>query len=137
MRKFFLLCLLTGFLSCENKKADKETNTADTSVAAPPTTNPPGVEMQKADPLMDTLLKIPFIMKSNNYIDSLTNHQHGISFLTDTLDQSYEIKAGYNGPERFETYHHLSVDKKTMEIKVLEPVEGEYIPLKDYLKNNQ
>lgn len=136
MRIILLLCLLTGILSCGDKKPAPETKPEDT-VTVPPPSNPPGVEMQKADPLMDTLLKLPFIVKSSRFIDSMTAQQHGISFITDTLENSYEIQAGFNGLDRFETYYHLSIDKRTMEIKVLDPVEGDYIPLRDYLKNNQ
>jgi hypothetical protein len=136
MRVAILLICILFLAGCGQSKNGKETNTKDTTLS-PPADPPPGVSMEKADPVMDTLLKLPFIVKSNRFIDSMTAQQHGISFITDTLENSYEIQAGFNGLDRFETYYHLSIDKKSMEIKVLDPVEGDYIPLKDYLKNNQ
>lgn len=136
MRTVLLLTSLLGLLSCGPQKNGGEAVQADT-IPLPPQAPPPGITISPADPVMDTLLKLPFIVKSNRYIDSLTRQKQGISFMTDTLENTYEIRAGYNGPERFETYYHLSVDKKTLEIKVMDPIGGDYMPLKDYLINNQ
>jgi hypothetical protein len=46
------------------------------------------------------------------------------------------VKAGYNGAERFETYYHFSVDPKTLEIKILDIISGDYISLEEYIKSN-
>lgn len=131
---FFGLCLIV-ICSCGQPKKGEEPTRNDTGYA-PPATPPVGIGMSPADPVMDTILKLPFIIKSSHYIDSISQHRQGISFMTDTLESTYEIRAGYNGPERFETYYQLSVDKKTLEINVLDPVEGDYVPLIDFLLKN-
>jgi hypothetical protein len=84
--------------------------------------------------ILDTLNELPFVKESNRYVDSLTNHQHGIAYLTDTTDKEYNITAGYNGPERFETYYIFSVDKKTRAIKVQDVISGEMVTADEFEK---
>lgn len=134
--RYLIAALMILLIACNNKSSTPEITNTDTP-APPPSDPPPGVLMEKADPVLDSILKLPFIVKANQAIDSFTQHKQGIAFLTDTLPESFEIRAGYNGPERFETYYHLSVDRPSLEIKVLDPVEGEYLPLKDFLKKDQ
>lgn len=130
----FISCLL--FLSCNNNAKEQPTDRQDTSIVivkeATGSDEPP-----EADTITDTLMKLPFIVKSNAYIDSISNHQHGIAFMSDTTDAVISVRAGYNGAERFETYYDFVIDRKTGEIKIMDPVEGDYITLKEYLKNNQ
>ena len=47
------------------------------------------------------------------------------------------VQAGYNGTGRFETYYRFFVNPKTMDIKVYDPVEGEKLTLKEYLKTQK
>lgn len=137
MKSLFLAILLFTF-ACNNKKEENpetETGKDTTAITAPVTEEP--MPVAKEVSVTDTLLTIPFIIRSNNYIDSFSNHRHGIAFITDSTEQAYQVKAGYNGDDRFETYYDFEIDKKTREIKVMDPVEGDYVPLKDYLRNNQ
>lgn len=136
--RLILFTLVFLAFACNNKKQDNpetETGKDTTAVTAPMNEEP--MPVAKEASVTDTLLTIPFIIKSNNYIDSFSNHRHGIAFITDSTEQTYQVKAGYNGDDRFETYYDFEIDKKTGEIKVMDPVEGDYIPLKTYLKNNQ
>ena len=86
------------------------------------------------------LLKLPFVIKSNNYIDSFSNHTHGIAFMLDEATKNetdISVQAGYNGAGRFETYYRFFVNPKTMDIKVYDPVEGKKLTLKEYLKTQK
>src|SRR5882672_2065753 len=51
----------------------------------------------------DTLIKIPFVKKTNSYIDSFSHHEHSIAYIMDSTEKGISVMAGYNGPERFET----------------------------------
>lgn len=136
MKRIFIFFTTLAILSC---KGNSDTKTGDSQDSPDTGTRTDTVTEQRpaADPVADTLMKLPFIIKSNQYIDSLSNHRHGIAFIADTTDQEINVKAGYNGAERFETYYHFTIDRKTGEIKIMDMVKGDYIPLKDYLKNNQ
>ena len=82
-------------------------------------------------------MKLPFVTKSSNYIDSFSNHKHGIAFMMDEPQENepdISVQAGYNGGERFETYYRFFVNPKTMEIKVYDPVEDKKLTIKEYLK---
>ena len=87
--------------------------------------------------ISDTLMKLSFIQKTNIYIDSLTGHRQGISFMPDTVDNTISVMAGYNGPERFETYYHFTIDPKTFDIKILDEMNGEFVSIDEYLKNHR
>ncbi len=87
--------------------------------------------------IVNNLLKLDFVLKSNLYIDSLTEHRQGISFIKDSTGGNAEvisILAGYNGPQRFETYYHFYLNTKTKEIKVYDPVSDKALSVKEYLK---
>lgn len=137
MKKILLFSCALFFLACNNSKDKKENGNQDTAAVTRQAELTHDQPPPAVVPVTDTLMKLPFIIKSNHYIDSFSNHRHGIAFISDTTGQEISVKAGYNGDERFETYYHFTIDRKTGEIKVLDPVEGDYIPLKDYLKNNQ
>ena len=136
MKISLLGLLIFAFISCNNKSAKPSDDRKGTSSYLSDTTIT-DVNIPVKDPVTDTLMKLPFVINSNHYIDSISNHQHGISFIADTADNEILVKAGYNGTERFETYYHFSIDRKTSEIKILEPVTGDYISLEEYQKNNQ
>lgn len=137
MKKILILSGALFVLACNNSKDNKENGNQDTTVLTGQAELATDQVPPATDPITDTLMKLPFIIKSNNYIDSFSNHKHGIAFISDTTGQEISVKAGYNGDERFETYYEITIDRKTGEIKVLDPIEGDHIPLKDYLKNNQ
>jgi hypothetical protein len=86
--------------------------------------------------IIDTLMTLGFVKNSNRFIDSLSQHQHGISFLPDTTGGKISVSAGYNRVDRFEPYYNFIIDKKTFEIKVLEPTTGDYISVEEFIKKN-
>lgn len=127
--------LMMALLACNTggKKADADKDSS--AITSPDTTA--NDQVAAKDPITDSLMKLPFIIKSNNYIDSVTGHKNGIAFMTDTTDAVISVRAGYNGPERFETYYDFIINRETGEIEIMHLVTGDYIPLKEFLKNNQ
>lgn len=90
------------------------------------------------DKITHALMKLPFVKKTNAYIDSFSNHQHGIAFMLDSLgkgEKEIAVRAGYNGDQRFETYYFFYVNPTTMEIKVLDVVNDKKLSVKEYIKS--
>jgi hypothetical protein len=86
------------------------------------------------------LLKLPFVVKSNQYIDSFSNHKHSIAFLMDNPEGNeteIPVQAGYNGDERFETYYRFYVNPTTMEIKVYDVAADKKLTVKEYIKSQR
>ncbi len=110
------------------KKTKKDTVPVDASTAPKK-----GLE----DRITDSLMKLPFVQEANRHLDSVTKHKHGISFMFDTLDNQVDVKAGYNGTDRFETYFNFTVDPKTFVIKVMDVVSGDYMTVEDFAKQNK
>ena len=135
MRYLALVSFTIGLLACNNSGKKSPDERKDTPAVNNPTALP-GETNPAKDPITDTLLKLPFIIKSNSYIDSISNHRQGIAFISDSTEGMITVKAGYNGAERFETYYHFSVDPKTLEIKILDIISGDYISLEEYIKSN-
>ena len=87
--------------------------------------------------ITDTLMTLPFVKKSDAYIDSFSHHKHGMSFMVDSLgsgDQEVFVRAGYNGDERFETYYQFYVVPNTLEIKVYDVINDAKMTVKEYMK---
>jgi hypothetical protein len=88
----------------------------------------------REDKILDSLQKISFVISSNRYIDSITGHKKGIAFIIDSSGTEWMIQAGYNGEERFETYHWFYVNPAILDIKVYDVVNDEKLSIEDYLK---
>ena len=142
MKYFLLISFLLFFAACNNAGKNNDTPANDSSAPVAKKVITSRFIYRFADTVLeekitDTLMKLPFIEKSNNYIDSFSNHTHGIAFMSDTAGHEISVMAGYNGPERFETYYNFSIDPKTFEIKILEPLSGDFISISEYIKKNQ
>ena len=88
--------------------------------------------------ITSALMKLPFVKKSNTYIDSFSNHRHGIAFMLDSMEKGeteIPVRAGYNGNMRFETYYFFYVNPKTLEIKVMDVVNDKKMSVKEYIKS--
>jgi len=92
------------------------------------------IPVPKQNDIFDTLNTLAFVKESNHYIDSITRHKHSIAYIIDTTDAEYTITAGYNGEERFETYYHFTIDKKTKVIKVQDNASGNMITPEEFEK---
>ena len=145
MRIFFAILLLSCFVACNSSSENNNTAVKDSVIVA----SKPDSELRYVHNFTDTILenriigklmKLPFVKKSDKYIDSFTNHQRGIAFMVDSLQKGETeifVRAGYNGAERFETYYQFYVDPKTLEIKVYDVVNDKKMTVKEYIKSQQ
>ena len=145
-KELLVLLLIVGAVACNNAKEKESTVTTDTSTITNvrPDTAAAYLHTFKDTLLKDkitaALLKLPFVKKSDKYIDSISNHKHGIAFLLEEPakdETDIPVQAGYNGNERFETYYRFFVNPKTLEVKVYDVVEDKKLTVKEYLKTQQ
>ena len=141
MRYFFFVSFIFIIYSCTNSGGNKDTTNNDSLTPAVKPVTSSRFIYRFADTVLesritDALMKLPFVEKSNNYIDSFSHHQHGLAFMSDTSGNQISVAAGYNGPERFETYYNFTIDPKTFVIKILDPLSGDYISTDEYIKKN-
>src|SRR5690349_11282831 len=136
--KYFLVFSIFIF-SCNNSDT-KNDNISNSSSITSTQDIPPSIQVhQPVDSVLqekieDSLLKLSFVKKSNDYIDSFSHHKHGIAFMADSADNKIIVKAGYNGDERFETYYIFTIDPKTFLIQVMDQTTSNYISIEEYLK---
>ncbi len=145
-KNLVVLLLMVGTMACNNAKDKESAVSTDTTTVA-------DVKPDKAtayihtfkdtlleDKITAALLKLPFVKKSDKYIDSISNHKHGIAFMLDEPAKDeidIPVQAGYNGNGRFETYYRFFVNSKTLEVKVYDAVEDKKLTVKEYLKTQQ
>jgi hypothetical protein len=145
MRYIFFLLLLTVFAACNNAANDADDSAIDSSAAQPQTDSAANYVHRFTDTALEqkitaALLKLPFVIKSNNYIDSISNRQQQMAFMLEhpaAGETEIAVQAGYNGRERFETYYRFFVNPKTLEIKVYDPVADKKLSIQEYLKSQQ
>jgi hypothetical protein len=123
LRYFFFLLSLFLFANCTNTE-NKNPSSLPGSPATAKKDSSSRFIYRFADSTLeakiaDTLMQLPFVAKTNIYIDSFSHHKQGISFMPGTSGKKISVMAGYNGPERFETYYNFTIDPATFEIKIL------------------
>lgn len=142
MKYVFYLLLLSAAMACNNSQTKEPPAVTDTMVQKP-ATDPAAkyihtfTDTALENKITAALLKLSFIQKSNRYIDSFSNHKHGIAFLLDKAgdhEPDISVQAGYNGDERFETYYRFFVNPQTLEIKVYDAAEDKKLTLKEFQK---
>lgn len=89
---------------------------------------------------MEKILDLEEMKDQAKFLDSLTKGKGKIGFLIDSTKVNngweYSISAGYNGPDRFETYHIFQASSDQCNaLTVLEPASGEYISLEEWRKD--
>jgi hypothetical protein len=132
---FYLLVVSLVIASCNNSDknaaAIADTLQKDSSAYIEQSIRVP---MAKQNDIIDTLNALPFVKESNRYLDSLSNHTRSIAYIIDTTEKEYNVTAGYNGAERFETYYNFTINKKTREIKVQDVISGDMVTPKEFEK---
>ena len=145
MKYTLILTLLVFFTACNNASKTEKTIITDSVPGNVQTDSSSKFIHSFSDTVLEhkitnAMLKLPFVTKSCNYIDSFSNHKHGIAFMMDESqlnETDIAVNAGYNGGERFETYYRFFVNPETMEIKVYDPVEDKKLTPKEYLKTQR
>lgn len=141
MKRVLYLLLLVSVAACNNASKTDEVVTTDSATNK---IHPDSVanyihtftDTALENKITAALLKLPFVIRSNNYIDSFSNHKHSIAFMMDAPaanETDIQVQAGYNGDERFETYYRFFVDPKTLEIKVYDPLQDKKLTLKAFV----
>ncbi|WP_409416350.1 hypothetical protein [Flavobacterium sp. PS2] len=91
------------------------------------------------DLAIQTISKLKEVQLQQKYIDSISNHTKGVSYMTDEKiiknKAYYEVATGYNGELRWETYYLFYVNKKNCDdIYVNEVVSGDIISIAQWRK---
>ena len=88
------------------------------------------------DEVVDLVLALPLTPKVYSQIKKATQGQGGVSVIVEpqeAIEQGqkyYVVRIGYNGNERYETYHLLYVNKQDKnDILVVDTIEDTIIPL--------
>lgn len=89
-----------------------------------------------SDLAIKKISKLPEIQKQQKYIDSITNHKHGVSYMVDddniNKKQYFRIKTRYNGELHWETYHIFYVEKKTCSLYYYDTVSGNLLTIEQW-----
>ncbi|WP_343691264.1 hypothetical protein [Chitinophaga sp.] len=116
--KYLLAAIFVSCIACEGVKEKKGPSAATCS----------------EEQAIANVRNIPEVIRQAHYLDSLTHHQKGISFITDTTNIDgnayYEIHVGFNSEFHRENYFTFYVNTQDCkDILVDEPVEGSRLPL--------
>ena len=142
MKYVLYLLMLLSFSACNNSSKTDAPVAGDSSVSVIKADTSSRYIHTFGDTALESritaaLLKLPFVIKSSNYIDSFSDHKHSIAFIMDkpaANETAIQVQAGYNGDERFETYYRFFVDPKTLEIKVYDPLQDRKLTVPEFLK---
>lgn len=137
MKKYLSAIIFFGLTGCDHVKKHIEAVQSDSLPVTKAAPLNPAAALSTEDKILDSLRKLSFVIESTRHIDSISKHQHGIAFIIDSAEKEWMIQAGYNGKERFETYHRFYVNPATMEIKVYDVINDEKLSVADYLKKEK
>jgi hypothetical protein len=87
------------------------------------------------------LFSLPEVKLSSRFIDSLTNHRHGIAMRIvqrpDKSNKYFIIDAGYDNDLRFENYYNFYVWPEKMTIKIVDSYTGKLLTLSEWRKTRK
>lgn len=141
MKKTYLLISFFSLLviCCRQNKEKIENQILTDSLTT--NQNPAEHNNMMEDKIRDAIFKLPEVIESNRYIDSFSNHKHGISVRIDKSPENepvYYVDAGYNGELRWEKYYSFSVDTNSFQVKIYDiTIDENYIPLDEWRKMNK
>ena len=147
------LLLLVGLslMSCQNQPKssmgevtavevqESQKETPNTAIGAANTTE----KFLTEDEVVDLVLALPITQKVYSQIKKATQGQGGVSVIVEPQEvveqgqKYYVVRIGYNGNDRYETYHLLYVNKQDRsDIRIEDPIEGTIIPLAQWEEEN-
>ncbi len=89
-----------------------------------------------SDIAIKKISQLPEIVKQGKYIDSLTNHKHGVSFMVEDdlvgKKKYFRIKTGYNGNLRWETSYIFYADKENCSIYYFDTVSEKLLTIEQW-----
>jgi hypothetical protein len=147
MRTIFYTFLVIACAACNNRNETANAEALPDSTKIHPNNDSTAtgyiynfVDTALENKVTAAILKLPFVQKSNRYIDSFSNHTQRLSFMLDkedSKDNMVSVQAGYNGEQRFETYYRFYVNPVTLEIKVYDPVTDKKLTVQEYSRMTQ
>ena len=138
-----LLLVGLSLMSCQNQsKSSTQEEPTQEQALSKERPNPAAGETDTTaqslteDQVVDLVFTLPITQKVHNQIRKATQGQRGVSVMVEpqeAIEQGqkyYVVRIGYNGNERYETYHLLYVNKQDKnDILVVDPIEATIIPL--------
>ena len=150
-RQVLCMLLLVGLslTSCQNqpKSAVEEATAAKVQESQKETPNvaigDTTEKLLSEDEVVDLVLALPITQRANKQINEATKGQKGVSVMVEpeeTIEHGqkyYVVRIGYNGNDRYETYHLLYVNKQDRgDIRIEDPIEGTIISLAQWEEEN-
>ncbi len=138
-----LLLVGLSLMSCQNQsKSSTQEEPTQEQALSKERPNPAAGETDTTaqslteDQVVDLVFTLPITQKVHNQIRKATQGQRGVSVMVEpqeAIEQGqkyYVVRIGYNGNERYETYHLLYVNKQDKnDILVVDTIEDTIIPL--------
>jgi len=139
-----LLLVGLSLMSCQNqsKSSTQEEGPTQEQALSKEHPNPAAGETDTTaqslteDQVVDLVFTLPITQKVHNQISKATQGQRGVSVIVEpqktmnNAQEYYVVRMGYNGEDRYETYHILYVNKQDKnDILVVDPIEDTIIPL--------
>ena len=92
-----------------------------------------------SEQVLTLVANLPIAQRANKQINDFTKGRQGVSLLVeDSLtrmngQEYYTVRIGYNGQDRYETYHILLVNKQDKkDIRIEDVVTAEMIPIEQW-----
>lgn len=94
-----------------------------------------GASGNSPEGLRALIFEVPEVQKADDYIRSISDGQHGLTWLGSPKEQSdgfIYLDLGYNGEARFETYFRLRIKAGTGNIEAEHLTKGVWMNLEAY-----
>ena len=136
----WLLLWVGGWLmACQNTPKSPEGKVEAPSSALKQMPDPAQQATKEAltsEQVLTLVANLPIAQRANKQINDFTQGRQGVSLLVENSltdmdgQEYYTVRIGYNGQDRYETYHILLVNKQDKkDIRIEDVVTAEMIPI--------
>jgi hypothetical protein len=139
----WLLLWVGGWLmACQNTPKSPEGKVEAPSSALKQMPDPAQQAPKEAltsEQVLTLVANLPIAQRANKQINDFTQGRQGVSLLVENSltdmdgQEYYTVRIGYNGQDRYETYHILLVNKQDKkDIRIEDVVTAEMIPIEQW-----
>ena len=139
----WLLLWVGGWLmACQNTPKSAEGKVEAPSSALKQMPDPAQQAPKEAltsEQVLTLVANLPIAQRANKQINDFTQGRQGVSLLVENSltdmdgQEYYTVRIGYNGQDRYETYHILLVNKQDKkDIRIEDVVTAEMIPIEQW-----
>ena len=139
----WLLLWVGGWLmACQNTPKSPEGKVEAPSSALKQMPDPAQQAPKEAltsEQVLSLVANLPIAQRANKQINDFTQGRQGVSLLVENSltdmdgQEYYTVRIGYNGQDRYETYHILLVNKQDKkDIRIEDVVTAEMIPIEQW-----